>query len=119
MYELTLTIDGQDYTFKADFGFMRMINAMVKTPIDSIDKMENIGMSYCFAKLIAHDVEALEEVLIALNKNQKPILKRSDLEEYLITCEDIDALFDEVIDFLSKANVSKSVMKNLQAAENK
>lgn len=111
---LELEINGQIYQFRASFGFLRELNAQVKTHIDAINADEKMGMQLCFTKLIDGDVEALANVLDLLNKGQTPRLKMADLEQYIAEDADIDDLFKKVIDFLSNANVSKKVMQRVQ-----
>lgn len=110
---LHLTIDGTEYTFKASFGFMRELNGTAKIPVQGMPgKTESIGMSYHFALLLAYNIETLEEILIMMNKQQKPTLKRSDLEAYIENeSTDIEGLFKTVVDFLEKSNVCKMAMK--------
>ena len=73
-------------------------------------------MIYSLAGVIDRDIEALIDVLYAMNINFTPRIKKETLESYIEDCEDIDGLFDEVTDFLSKANVSKAKMKQLMDA---
>lgn len=107
---MKLKIKNEVYDFEATFGFYREMNATVKTHVDSMNKDENIGASYMLTKLINRDIETLTDILLLLNKNQKPSLKRADLEEYVATEADIDELFNGVIDFLFQSNMTKNVM---------
>ena len=53
-------------------------------------------------------------MLLLANKGQEPRLTADVLEEYIEDEEtDVDALFDGVIDFLKKSNVSKKKTLNL------
>lgn len=108
---MELLINNETYEFKVTFGFYRELNAKFKTHVDAINKDENIGASVVLTQLVNRDIEALAEVLRLMNKNQRPTLKVGDLETYIAEEADIDALFNEVIDFLSQANITKNVMK--------
>lgn len=115
---MELNINGEIYEFKAGFGFMRELNATVTTPVDGLKKEEKIGMTYHFAKLIDGDIETLETILLIMNKGCSPRLKPADLEAYLEDeSTDIDELFSQVKDFLSKSNVCKSTMNKLLPQE--
>ncbi|MBM6764513.1 hypothetical protein H5996_01160 [Faecalicoccus pleomorphus] len=114
MKAIELTINGEVYKLVAGFGFLREINSKAKVQIDDIKQEKKVGMTIYFANLIDGDVEALADVIDMLNKGQTPRLKRADIEDYIVDDDtDIDELFKTVIDFLSKANVSKKAMANL------
>ena len=48
-----------------------------------------------------------------MNKGQNPRVTKSKLEEYIEDCDDVEGLFDQVVDFLSKSNCVKSKAKRL------
>jgi hypothetical protein len=114
MNTMQLEIGGKEYTFKASIAFMRDLNKKVKEKAN--DRDVDVGMIYSLAGVIDRDIEALIDVLYAMNINFTPRIKKETLESYIEDCEDIDGLFDEVTDFLSKANVSKAKMKQLMDA---
>ena len=114
MNTMQLEINGKEYTFKASIAFMRELNKKVKEKAN--DRDVDVGMIYSLAGVIDRDIEALIDVLYAMNINFTPRIKKETLESYIEDCEDIDGLFDEVTDFLSKANVSKAKMKQLMDA---
>ena len=54
-------------------------------------------------------------MLFAANQGMNPRVTKQLLDSYIDDeCEDIDALFEEVKDFLGKANATKKAVKNLQ-----
>lgn len=115
---LELTIKGNTYSFNFGMGFMRKVNKMVGTPVDGLpDVKKNIGLQYYIAGVIDGDVEALVDILVAGNEGQEPRVTR-DLLDYHIDneCSDVDALFDEVLDFLEKTNATKRTVANLMEA---
>ena len=116
MFELT--ISDAVYEFNFDMGFLREINARIKTPIDGLKGVEkNMGLQYMIASVIDGDPEALVDVLDAANKGSKPRVTRNLLDAYISDENtDIDALFEDVLGFLEKANVTKKVMKTLKTA---
>ena len=110
---MELQIKGQVYQFKFGFGFMREIDKqqIVKAPNGT---QQNIGFQMAVGGILDGDAQALEDVLLLANKGQEPRLTSDVLEEYIEDEEtDVDALFDGVIDFLNKSNVSKKKTLNL------
>lgn len=110
---MELQVKGQVYQFKFGFGFMREIDKqqIVKAPNGT---QQNIGFQTAVGGILDGDAQALEDVLLLANKGQEPRLTADVLEEYIEDEEtDIDALFDGVIDFLKKSNVSKKKTLNL------
>lgn len=110
---MELQVKGQVYQFKFGFGFMREIDKqqIVKAPNGT---QQNIGFQTAVGGILDGDAQALEDVLLLANKGQEPRLTADVLEEYIEDEEtDVDAIFDGVIDFLKKSNVSKKKTLNL------
>lgn len=116
MFELT--IDNTVYQFGFGMGFMREINKKVGAPVDGLkDVKKNIGLRYTVASVIDGDLEALVDILEVANKGQTPRVSRELLDAYIDNEEtDIDALFDEVLDFLRKTNATKKTVAMLEEA---
>ena len=114
MFELT--INGKVYPFNFGMGFMREINRKVGVPVDGLpDVKKNIGLRYHVAGIIDGDLESLVEVLIAANKNLNPRVQIAELDTYIDDANtDIDALFAEVLDFLSNANATKKTVAEIR-----
>lgn len=122
---LELTIDGTVYSFNFGMGFMREINKKVGVPVDGLKNVtKNVGLQYTVGCVLDGDVEALVDVLDAANNGQKPRVTRTLLDSYIDNEEtNIDALFDQVIDFLRRANATKKAVNQMlsvmdQAKEN-
>ena len=113
MFEIT--INEVVYQFNFGMGFMREINKKVTTPIDGLkDVKKNIGLQYLVASIIDGDLEALVEVLDCANKGQNPRVTRQLLDAYIDDeSTDIDALFDQVLDFLKKTNATAKTVGDL------
>ena len=115
MFELI--IGGNTYQFKFGMGFMREVNKKVSQAVDGAPKdyKKNVGLNFAIAGILDGDVEELVEVLMAANKGMTPRVTPQLLDSYIDEeCEDIDKLFEDVLDFLGKANATKKVVKNLQ-----
>lgn len=118
MFELTM--NEQVYQFNFGMGFMREINKKIGIPVDGLPNVKkNIGLQYYVAMVIDKDVEALVDILNTANKGMNPRITRNVLDSYIDDPDtDIDALFDEVIDFLKQTNATKNVtMELLEAVE--
>lgn len=116
MFELT--ISDAVYEFNFGMGFLREINAKVKTPIDGLKGVEkSMGLQYMIASVIDGDLEALVDVLDAANKGMKPRITKAELDAFIDDKNtDIDKLFETVLGFLESANATKKVVKTLKTA---
>ena len=112
---MELTINGEVYQFNFGMGFLREINKRVSVPVDKIpDVKRNIGLSYLISGVIDRDPEDLVSILEAANKSLTPRVTRQLLDNYIDDPEtDIDALFEQVIDFLKSANATKKTTLDL------
>lgn len=109
---MELTINSNVYKFKFGIGFMREMNKEHKHTENGITK--EIGLQLGIADIIDGDIEGLIKVLDIANKTEEPRVTRKQLEAYIEDEEtDIDELFKTVLDFLSKANVTKKLTMNI------
>lgn len=113
MFELT--INDTVYQFNFGMGFMRELDPTVTKPIDGVKgKVQNLGVQYAVAGIIDGDPFALADVLIRANKGCEPRLTQKEIESFIENEDtDLDALFDDVLGFLKKANVTKKTVQNL------
>lgn len=114
MFELT--IKNEVYQFNFGMGFLREVNKRVIAKGESnTNATKNIGLQYLIGGIMDFDVEALVDVLEAANKGQNPRVTRVLLDSYIDDeSTDIDALFTEVLDFLSAANATKKTVAALK-----
>lgn len=116
-------MNGQVYQFNFGMGFLREINKTTTVPVKDIPgKVTNMGMQYAFAELLDGNVETLCDVLYIANKSQSPRLTKAAIDTYIDDeGTDIDALFDQVIDFLKNTNATKketqTVLKRVTEAQ--
>ena len=112
MFELT--INGNVYGFNFGMGFMREMNKRISTPVEGLDVKKNIGLQYAVAGILDGDVEELVNVLEVANKGQDLRITRQQLDNFIDDKNtDIDKLFDDVLDFLKRANATKKVTVSL------
>lgn len=108
MFELT--INDKVYQFKFGMGFLREVNNKYQKPIDGLPgAKENIGLQMLFTGVSQGGTEYLVELLEAANKGQNPRVTKALIDQYIDDCEDIDKLFDDVIEGLKSANATKKV----------
>lgn len=106
MFELT--INGTVYQFKFGLGFVRDVNKTKRKAIEGMDEKQDVGLQFAVASLIDEDPIALVEILDIANKTEKPRVTRAALDAYIEDENtDLDAIFKEVLDFLTKANATK------------
>ena len=106
MFELT--INGGVYGFNFGMGFMREMNKRISTNVEGLNVKKNIGLQYAVAGILDGDVETLVDVLDVANKGFAPRVSRELLDSYIDDENtDIDKLFEDVTDFLKKANATK------------
>lgn len=113
MFELT--INNQVYEFSFDMGFMREVNKRIGVPVDNLPNVKkNVGLQYAIASIIDGDVEGLVDVLDTANRGRNPRVTKALLDSYIDNENtDIDQLFDDVLNFLKKANATKKTMLEL------
>lgn len=116
MFELT--INNTVYQFNFGIGFVRKVNKEVQKPIDGIPGVkEDVGVAYKIALIQGGDVLALIDVLDIANEGKDPRITRKMLEEYVEDPDtDIDKLFSDVLSFFKRANATKRVALQMEAA---
>lgn len=103
---MELTINDKVYQFKAGFAFIREVEPMRKQKQNGLE--EDVGLNMLIGGLYDRDADDLLTVLYAMNKGQQPRVTRTDLEEYIEECDDIEGLFKQVNDFLLESNCTKA-----------
>ena len=113
---MELTINGQVYQFNFGMGFLREANKTVSEKINNAtDKKKDVGATYMIAGIIDGDPEDLVNALDLANKGQSPRVTRALLDSYVESPDtDIDQLFEDVLDFLEGANVTKKIVERLK-----
>lgn len=113
MFELT--INDKVYQFNFGMGFLRELDPTITKPVDGVKgKVQNLGVQYAVAGIIDGDPITLADVLLRANKGFDPRLSQKEIEAHIEDeSTDVDALFDEVLGFLKKANVTKKITLNL------
>lgn len=107
MYELEM--NGQVVNLNFGMGFLREINRTLSAPVNGLNGVtQNIGLRYTIARLLDNDVEALVEVIDLANKGCEPRATKNTIDLFVESEDtDIDEVFEKVLGFLKKANVTK------------
>lgn len=119
---MEIEVNGEIYQLVAGFGFLHEVNKKLAIDVQSTETKKEIGLKYMVASIIEGDIDALVDCIFYMNSGQSPRLKKTQIESYLEDVEDIDKVFEDVINFLSHANVCrKEVMQlmSVQEAETK
>lgn len=113
-----ITILDVEYAFNFGMGFMRKLNKQLQVPVPNAPGVkQDAGLRFKIASLFEGDIEALEDILIVANEGQSPRLTRAVFDEYIENEDtDVDSLFDQVLDFLRLANVTKRLTKDIEEA---
>ena len=77
---------------------------------------KEVGLKFMVASIMDGDIDALVDCIFCMNIGQTPRLKKTDIERYLEDVEDIDKVFEDVINFLSQANACKKEVKSLMTS---
>lgn len=117
---MELTINGKVYQFKASIAFMRLANNLVEEKVNNTNLSQKVGLKYLIAGLIDGDVEQLINALDFMNTGFEQRLTRKEIEDFIDDENvNIDDIFEMVLDFLSKANVSKRTYNILMEQVNR
>lgn len=105
MFELT--IKDEVYQFRFGMAFVRDIDKKAQRKENGVTK--DVGFQFAVASILDKDPLGLVDILDIANKTEKPRVTKKLLDEYLEDENtDIDAIFDEVLDFFEKGNSTKA-----------
>lgn len=119
---MEIETNGEIYQLVAGFGFLHEVNKKVTVDVPNMGKKKEVGLKFMVASIIDGDIDALADCIFYMNVGQAPRLKKADVEKYLEDVDDIDKVFEDVINFLSQANACKKEVRPLvstQEAEKK
>lgn len=108
-----IEIKGTEIPLNFGMNFLRAANKTM-TQQDDLGVKQNVGLSYLLSGVYDGDIEDLETIILLANAGQDPAITRPALDAWIEDPQtDITAAFAQVIDFLSKANVSRLTWKKL------
>lgn len=116
---MEIEVNGETYQLVAGFGFLHEVNKRVTVDVPNTKNKKEVGLKFMVASIMDGDIDALADCIFCMNIGQTPRLKKTDIERYLEDVEDIDKVFEDVINFLSQANVCKKEVKSLMTSMQK
>ena len=113
MFEIEM--NGTVYKFKFGMGFLRAIEERAKMPVANMPGQQvNVGLEMLVAHLLQFDADELVEVLFLANQGYEPRVTRKTIDAYIDDEDtDIDALLEQVMDFLKKSNATRKKVTEL------
>lgn len=114
---MEIEVNGEIYQLVAGFGFLHEVNKKVSIDVPNTGTKKEVGLKYMVASIIDGDIDALADCIFYMNIGQSPRLKKAQVESYLEDVEDIDKVFEDVINFLSQANACKKEVKPLLSTQ--
>lgn len=114
-----IEIDGVEYPLNFGMAFLRDIDGTMKVKDDS-GVMRKVGFQNAVAGLIDGNPESLVDIIVTASKGQTPRLTRDILEAHIDDENtDIDALYEDVLDFLSKSNACRKKTEQIREMADK
>lgn len=116
---MEIEVNDETYQLVAGFGFLHEVNKRVTVDVPNTKNKKEIGLKFMVASIMDGDIDALVDCIFCMNADQTPRLKKADIERYLEDVEDIDKVFEDVINFLSQANACKKEVRSLMTSMQK
>lgn len=109
-----MVIKIKDKEYEVRFG-IRFIRELDKANVISTNHVKfGAGLELKAPLLFDHDVVALSDIIYTGTVTEKPRPTPGQIDDYVENHEDIEKLFEEVIEELKKSNASKLKMVQLE-----
>ena len=109
---MVITINGNDYKINFGIAFIRKLDEKYFVKNQSGVKF-GTGLETKIPLLLTNDVLTLSEFLYTGTCTEEKRPTQKEIDQYVDEVEDIEALFDEVVDELKKHNATKLKMKEI------
>lgn len=103
---MQIEINGKTIDLNFGIRFVRELNKKFHVVFDSGKKV-GTGLEETVPLLFAGDIEALEELIYAATWGSENRITRDELDDYLDSVENVDALFDAVLEELKNQNATR------------
>ena len=103
---MIINIKEKEYEVHFGIAFVRELDKKHSIAINGGGQF-GLGLETVVPKLLSDDVLALAEVLYEGTAAEKGRPSQKDIDAYIDNAEDIDTLFEEVLDELKKANATR------------
>lgn len=110
---MELLINDKTYKFNFGIAFLRELDKSAEVERNGIKF--GVGLDTAIPFLFENNPIKLEEILLAANKTETPRVSVKDLDEYIENVDDIEKLFNDVIEELQESNVTKLKVKAVKA----
>ena len=111
---MILKIKDTEYRVKFGLGFVRKLDEKYYVQNNTSVKF-GLGVETQVPKLLTGDPVALSEFLYLGTCAEEKRPSQADVDEYLDDAENIDVLFDEVIEELRRSNATRAKLGELEA----
>ena len=108
---MQLTINEKTYNVKFGVKFVRALDK--DYPIEKQGLKFGMALSAKIPELYAKNIASLADIIYYGTVTESPRPSLSDVETYVEECEDLEKLFDDVIQELSESNAGKSLMSEM------
>lgn len=115
---MVLSIKNKEYELHFGVAFIRALDNKYFTQGAGGAKF-GLGVEVSVPKLMSGDAVALADMLYEATASEKSRPSQKDVDSYVDSVEDIDALFEEVIEELKNSNATKKKMEQLYENLNK
>ena len=108
---MQLAINGKNYNVKFGVKFVRSLDKTF--PIERNGMKFGMALSAKIPELYAKNIASLADILYHGTVTESPRPSLADVETFVEEHEDLEQLFDDVIQELSESNAGKSLMSEM------
>lgn len=108
---MQLAINGKTYNVKFGVKFVRSLDKTF--PIERNGMKFGMAVSAKIPELYAKNIASLADILYHGTVTESPRPSLADVETFVEEHEDLEQLFDDVIQELSESNAGKSLMSEM------
>lgn len=102
---MQINVNGKDIELNFGIRFTRELDGKYNMIVAG--KRLGVGIEETIPRILIGDIQALEDVLYAATWMEKKRPTLSEMDDFMDSVEDIDNLFDEVVEELKKQNATK------------
>ena len=102
---MVIKIDGTEYEVKFGIGFIRELDTKYTTTLGG--NTFGVGLEVCIPEILAFNPAHLSDVLYCGTYTEKKRPTPAQVDQYVESCEDLEALFATVVGELKKQNAAR------------
>lgn len=108
---MQLKINDKTYNIKLGVKFVRALDKAY--PIEQQGLKFGMALSAKIPELYAKNIASLADIIYYGTVTESPRPSLSEVETYVEECEDLEQLFDDVLQELSESNAGKSLLSEM------